>query len=590
MSLSIDILDYVILIGLLLTFIGIGIYFGVISKQLKTFEYYFLGNRNFNSFIIAASLIASQISVVTILTLPVEVYNFGLHTIWSSLALVFILPIISFIILPIFYENNIWNCFEYLEKRFNRDTRNLVTGLFIIKMFLMMPILTFIPSLIFSQVTNINIHLINGIVCCVCVFYTMLGGANAVIWAQMIQGFIMFITVLLIIILILVRNNIEDIFLKANNGGRLYITDFTFDLTTRSTFWSTLLGGSFNWISFLGVQPIFIQRMLSLKSIKDGRNSLITFTIGCTILTAGLYFIGLALYSRYYQCDPLKAGVTKDLVTFFVQDLTQHNKIISSFYIACLFCMGMSTMSSNLNTLAGVLCCQFYNMNDKIANETNSNYCISRKFSNNNDVKRTDLIIKTIIIVTGIYTTVGALLIEKFNWIIKIVITASGVTQCFLAGLFLFGMVYPKAIGDAAFRATYFTICISVLIQFGTLLQKSTGLIQDHTLSSSLENCNELNKTAILQNSTNVYGDEFNTEQGGPLFKISFYWYSFIASVLVWIFGVPLSKLMSYKRIHKKLNPMLISSFVAKWIPQDKLIDNKSNYDFELEIFDVQKN
>ncbi|XP_055379219.1 sodium-coupled monocarboxylate transporter 2-like isoform X3 [Condylostylus longicornis] len=473
MSLSIDILDYVILIGLLLTFIGIGIYFGVISKQLKTFEYYFLGNRNFNSFIIAASLIASQISVVTILTLPVEVYNFGLHTIWSSLALVFILPIISFIILPIFYENNIWNCFEYLEKRFNRDTRNLVTGLFIIKMFLMMPILTFIPSLIFSQVTNINIHLINGIVCCVCVFYTMLGGANAVIWAQMIQGFIMFITVLLIIILILVRNNIEDIFLKANNGGRLYITD---------------------------------------------------------------------------------------------------------------------TMSSNLNTLAGVLCCQFYNMNDKIANETNSNYCISRKFSNNNDVKRTDLIIKTIIIVTGIYTTVGALLIEKFNWIIKIVITASGVTQCFLAGLFLFGMVYPKAIGDAAFRATYFTICISVLIQFGTLLQKSTGLIQDHTLSSSLENCNELNKTAILQNSTNVYGDEFNTEQGGPLFKISFYWYSFIASVLVWIFGVPLSKLMSYKRIHKKLNPMLISSFVAKWIPQDKLIDNKSNYDFELEIFDVQKN
>uniref|UniRef100_A0A1B0C7K6 Uncharacterized protein n=1 Tax=Glossina palpalis gambiensis TaxID=67801 RepID=A0A1B0C7K6_9MUSC len=111
------------------------------------------------------------------MSIPAETYSYGLAYIYLVLSNILVVPTLTYIIVPVFYENNISNCYEYLQIRFNKSTRRIVTLSFVLNACLMLPVYMFIPSLAFSQVTGINIHLINTIVCSICVFYTMLVGS-----------------------------------------------------------------------------------------------------------------------------------------------------------------------------------------------------------------------------------------------------------------------------------------------------------------------------------------------------------------------------------------------------------------------------
>lgn len=134
---------------------------------------------------------------------------------------------------------------QYLELRFNKLTRQLITATFIMNTCLMLPIFMFIPSLAFSQgllhtlilqkfrnyrscfslsVTGMNIHLINTVVCSICVFYTMLGGIKAVVWTDVVQGGIMLFSVILVGVLGTSQTGgLTTVIDKASAGGRLQL-------------------------------------------------------------------------------------------------------------------------------------------------------------------------------------------------------------------------------------------------------------------------------------------------------------------------------------------------------------------------------
>lgn len=174
-------MDYSVFIVILSLSAGIGVYFGFFRKGEDSTEEYLHGGHKMKVIPIAISLIASQLSGVTMMTVPAEMYFYGTqYFIIAPMMILVTFVINSFV--QVFYENNLSNCNEYLEYRFSAGVKHIIQVVYIATNISMLPIVIYIPSLAFSQVTGTSISVINAIVCGVGVFYTMFGGIKAVVW------------------------------------------------------------------------------------------------------------------------------------------------------------------------------------------------------------------------------------------------------------------------------------------------------------------------------------------------------------------------------------------------------------------------
>lgn len=104
--------DYTVFAVMLLVSAGIGVYFGFFSNSENTTDEYLLGGKRMKTIPIAISLIASQLSGIAIMTIPAELYSFGLTYFFMVLSVVLVYPIMCWVIVPVFYNNNISNCYE----------------------------------------------------------------------------------------------------------------------------------------------------------------------------------------------------------------------------------------------------------------------------------------------------------------------------------------------------------------------------------------------------------------------------------------------------------------------------------------------
>lgn len=138
---------------------AIGVYFGFFAHTANTTDEYLMGGKKMKTIPIAISLVASQLSGLSLMTIPSEIYTFGINYVFLTISLVFVIPVLSYLVIPVFYQNNISNCYDYLERRFDAKIKKLITIVFLIKVFLILPIYIFIPSLAFSQGNFISISL-----------------------------------------------------------------------------------------------------------------------------------------------------------------------------------------------------------------------------------------------------------------------------------------------------------------------------------------------------------------------------------------------------------------------------------------------
>ncbi|XP_055379151.1 sodium-coupled monocarboxylate transporter 1-like [Condylostylus longicornis] len=559
--------DDFFLFGLMLTIsAAIGVYFGFIQKGENTAEEYLMGGRKMKSIPIAVSLISSQMSAIAIMTIPIETYLYGMQYYTMLLSILLVLPILLYIIVPIFYNNNISNCYKYLELRFDKRTREIVTMTFLLKIFLLIPIYIFVPSLAFSQVTGINIHLINGVVCSICIFYTMLGGIKAVVWTDVIQATIMLFSVFLVAISAIYKvGGIKEVIERAEAGSRLYMSNFTIDLTTRTTVWNTLLGGTALWISHIGVHQSCVQRIVSLPSLAQSRKSLIIFALGFFLIMSLNSFTGIIMYARYYLCDPIKAGIVEKqdkLLPFFIQDTIGHIKGMPGIFISCVFSAGLSTVSANFNTVAGIIYFDYISPSIK---------------STDVDLKA-NFYMKLIVVVCGIYCILAGFVVEKFGSIFQMTLTISGISQGAVAGTFLLGMLVPIANAKGAFYGIVGSVTIVGFIALGTQYHALKGHIKYQPLPVRLDGCkNEFNFTLTNHQifSINDVANSSIPENIFILHKVSFYWYVFFGCVLVWLIAIPFSVICKDKK--SKININLFSPAIQKWIPNNMLSNQEQN-------------
>ncbi|KAG6447351.1 hypothetical protein O3G_MSEX004937 [Manduca sexta] len=356
-------LDYFLFIVMLSVCGGIGIYFGFVKKQ-NSAQDYLMGGRNMKLVPVCFSLVASFISGISLLGTPTEMYVYGTSYVFSLIGAFMMSIIISYTFLPVFHELQLTSAYEYLELRYDKRVRVFGSVLFCVYLMAWLPIVIYVPALAFNQVTGINIHIASPIVCCVCIFYTSLGGLKAVVWTDVLQTVVMMGAMILVIIKgSFMVGGVQEVLTRNWHTERIEFPALSLDLTERHSIWSVSIGSTFYWIGNIAVNQSMMQRFLSLRELKSSKRAVWGFLGGVIIIVFICGYSGLVAFAKYHDCDPLdsKLALAKDqLLPLLVMDVMAEWNGMPGIFVAGVFSAALSSLSTGLNSMAAVVLEDFW--------------------------------------------------------------------------------------------------------------------------------------------------------------------------------------------------------------------------------------
>jgi SSS family solute:Na+ symporter len=278
------------------------------SKATNEVEGYFLANRSLPWWAVGLSVMATQLSAITLVGTTGQAYADGMRFIQFYFGLPIAMVILSLTLVPFFYRAKVFTAYEYLERRFDLKTRTLASLLFLCSRGLSCGVIIAAPSVILSIVLGWNLTLTILMIGLPTVLYTMVGGVQAVTWTDVKQmgvvvaGLFVAVTVL---ILGLPRDvSFVEALHVAGAAGRTNTIDFHFDWRQTYTFWSGLLGGVFLMLSYFGCDQSQVQRYLTAKSVDAGRHSLLMSAYFKIPLQALVLLTGVLLFTFYLFNQP----------------------------------------------------------------------------------------------------------------------------------------------------------------------------------------------------------------------------------------------------------------------------------------------
>ena len=302
-----SVLDWGVLIFTLIGIVTYGIYK---SRGTQNIQGFLLGNQSLPWYHVCLSVMATQASAITFLSAPGLAYSSGMSFVQFYFGLPLAMIVLSITFVPIFHRLKVYTAYEYLEQRFNLNTRVLTAFLFLIQRGLSTGITIYAPSIILSTILNIDTTyttiFIGGLVIC----YTVYGGTKAVSYTQLLQMSIIFSGLLAAGIMVVHLLPADVDFVRAikiaGKTGRTNAIDFSFDWNNQYTVWSGIIGGFFLQLSYFGTDQSQVGRYLTGASVAQSRlgllmNGLIKIPMQFLIL-----LIGVLVFTFYqYQKPPL---------------------------------------------------------------------------------------------------------------------------------------------------------------------------------------------------------------------------------------------------------------------------------------------
>ena len=377
--------DFAVLFIYIGAVVFLGAYFASPKQSLRT---YFLTDQNIPWWAVLGSLVATETSTITLISVPG--YAFGGDLTFLQIAIGYVAGriIISTILLPRLFTGQILTAYQPIAKRFGVGVGRLTSSLFLITRSLsdgfrlfatglvLAAALTTLPSAILlartilpsEEPSHALLVLSIGLLSATTLTYTLLGGMKAVIWSDVIQLAIYLsgTAVAGIILLYKLPGGLSEAVTLIGPSGKLSVFDFSLDLTRDYTFWSGLIGGIFLTAGTHGTDQMFVQRYLACRSLRDASRALVWS--GIIVFVQFTIFLGLGLllwvYYTTYASTDLEAitvgGILQTdqvLPTFIVNHLPSG---LRGLVIAAVVAAAMSTLSSSLNSSAASTIGDFY--------------------------------------------------------------------------------------------------------------------------------------------------------------------------------------------------------------------------------------
>ncbi len=294
-----NLLDWFVLLG---TMVGIAAYGTWRTRHTDNLNTYLKGSDTTKWGTIGISVMATQASTITYLSLPGQAYENGIAFIQNYFGLPLALIVVCAVFLPIYRKLGVYTAYEYLGQRFDRKTRLLGASLFLLQRGIQAGITIYAPSIILATVLGWSLELTIVFTGLLAIVYTVTGGSAAVNLTQKLQMGVIFGGMLTAFVVLLVKLP-PDAFSIAGAFGKLEAVNYAPDPRQRYTIWSGLLGGFFLSLSYFGTDQSQVQRYLGGARLREGRLGLMFNALFKIPMQFGIVILGALLFV-FYQSRP----------------------------------------------------------------------------------------------------------------------------------------------------------------------------------------------------------------------------------------------------------------------------------------------
>lgn len=466
-------LDLIIIFGYL---IGITLFGVLFSGKQETTEDYFVGDRSVPWWAIAMSIVATETSTITFISVPGVAFAKGGNFQFLQLVFGYMLGrvVISLLFIPMYFKGELLTVYQLLGDRFGSKVKMLASALFVVMRNIADGIRLLLTAIVLAAVyvafqpnTNPEYVIIGSIILLgvVMIIFTFYGGMEAVIWVEVIQ-LVIYIggaVAAAIVILNQTPGGLTKVLEVGNQFDKFSLFDFGFDITKTYTFWSGLIGGCFLTMSTHGTDQYLVQRYLCTN--KPASASFALLTSGAVVLAQfiGFLFIGVLLFAYYHPYEAAqyaKAGVVDSGVpaTFpftggdkvFPDFITQHMPTgLSGLVVAAIFA---AALSSSLNSIAATFVQDLY-----------------KPFAKNKDDKHLLKISGWLTLFFGIVQIGFALGFMKLNEsALNQALSVASLINGPVLGVFLVGTFLKRVTQTPALIGMAASIILMLFIRFGT--------------------------------------------------------------------------------------------------------------------------
>jgi solute:Na+ symporter, SSS family len=378
-------LDLAVLVGYLAAVVAFGAYF---SPAQKTIQDYFVSGKNLPWWAIMGSIVATETSTVTFISIPGYAYTTNLTFLQLVMGYMIGRLVISALFIPSYFRGEILTVYELLGTRFGNGVKRLVSAVFIVTRSFADGFRLFATGLVLAAVlramprtdeiaqawvpgldpTYTILMMSVTVIGLATMAYTYYGGMTAVIWTDTMQ-LIVYLSGALIAAWVLldeIPGGWAEVTAVGGDAGRFTLFDFTFSLTRSYTFWAGIIGGAFLTTATHGTDQMMVQRYLCARNEHDARKALLWSGVVVFVQFLLFLLIGVMLYVYYTQHAP------GDIASFTVDGRFQSDRIFPYFIVrhlppgivglvlAAIFAAAMSTLSSSLNSSSAAVVNDFY--------------------------------------------------------------------------------------------------------------------------------------------------------------------------------------------------------------------------------------
>jgi len=354
-------INFGIILIYMLAMAAFGFFF---SRKQKTTTDYYVAQGKIPSWAMGISLMATLISSMTFIAYPAASYKGGWELLTPGLMVPVALLLVVFVLVP-FYRKHIGvSAYEYFGKRFGSATRVYSSFAFSLNHFAKMGFIFYLLAMAMAGMTGWNVYAIIIGLGVVTVFYTMVGGIEAVIWTDVIQGIILIVGMLVSLGFIFLWGGVDggEIWQRASDAGKFSLGDPDISFTGQTIIVLLMYGFAWNFQKYAADQTI-VQRYLSVKTDKGAIRGTVLGALLCIPIWAIFMLIGTGLWGFYEVSGEILPDHIKKAEEIFPYFLTTHMPVgLNGLVIAAMMAAAMSTLSSDLNCLSAIVVKDYYVM------------------------------------------------------------------------------------------------------------------------------------------------------------------------------------------------------------------------------------
>lgn len=436
-----SILDYSIVIVYLVGVVILGI---KISGKQKNSTDYFLGGKQLPWWAVGLSIVASETSTLTFISIPGLAYKSNMMFLQLVFGYFIGRIIVSLVFIPAYYRGDIETAYDFLGKRFGQGLRKLTSSTFIITRVLASGVRLFATAIPVHIITGLDYPTSIAIIGVFTLVYTYLGGLKAVVSMDVVQMFIYIggAVASMIIIINYLPNGLQDVVKYSTSGvSKFDVFNFSFAnsivefLASPYTIIGGILGGTFLTMASHGTDQLLVQRLLGCKTVRDSQKALILDASVIVVQFAFFLFLGLCLFA-FYQAVPFNNLVLKSTGA----NLTSSDEIFPKFIVEML-----PTGVAGL-VIAGVLASAMGTLSSAISSLASSSYLDlfkskARELNPGKEVFWS----RIFTLLWGIVLIGGAMLFrDTKNPVVELGLSIASFTYGGLLGVFLLGIFFKK--------------------------------------------------------------------------------------------------------------------------------------------------